>query len=89
MVVDHDVAADLDHRAVGELGLLDLQALLAVEAEQPVAGEQRPVPLPRTTRDEHVDAAEYALGLSLDLVREGITQHRGLDVADEGAVADL
>ncbi len=88
-LVDGDIAADLDHRAAGELGLLHVDAVLAAEAEDAVARAQRSVPLPRAARHEHVHAAEHALGLRLDLVGDRVAEHRCLDVPDLGAVADL
>jgi hypothetical protein len=89
VLVDGDVAAHLDQRAAGELGVLDLARLLPVEAEHPIAGAQRAEPLPRAAGDEHVHAAEHALGLRLDLGGDRVAEHRRLDVPDHRAVADL
>ena len=88
-LVDRHGAQHSDHRPVGELGLLHFEALLPLEREDPVAGVHRPVPVPRAAGHEHVDPTEQALGLLLDLVRDAVTLHRGLDVADHGAVRDL
>ena len=78
-LVELDVAADLDDGAAGELRLLDLERLLPVVGEEPVAGVDGPVELGAAAGDEHVDAAEDAPGGRPDVGRHRVAEHRRAD----------
>jgi hypothetical protein len=82
------VAAHGNDRAAGELALLYLAGLFAVEAVDRVAGPHRAIEVPRRARDEHVDSFEQALAQALDLVRDGIALHRCVDLRDHHARRD-
>jgi hypothetical protein len=74
-LVDLHVAPHRNDRAARELGLLDLDRFVTVEAVDCVAGEHRAIEVPVRPRDEHVDALEQALAQRLDLVGHRVAQH--------------
>src|SRR5690606_34615134 len=88
-LVDAHIAVGLDHRAVGKLGFLLFEGLQAAKAVDAVAGIEGAVPVPLAAGDKDVNAAEHALGGLFDLIGDAVAEHRGLDMADLGAVADL
>ena len=66
-------AVHLDHRPLGELGLLLLDRFETLVAVERVAGEHRSVPVDRAAGHEHVDAAERR---APQAVRRAVTLHR-------------
>src|SRR3546814_11882300 len=75
-----------EHRALRELRLLLDDRLGAAEAEELVAGVDRPVPVPRAARHEDVDAAERR---ALQLLLRRVAVERAVEPDRDHRWSDL